>query len=132
MLQQTTRIGTVAVSIVAWFVISNHCALGALERVQRLETHAACHGNSPVPGKQPTSDDSPCCKLLRATVVQPRPSATEPDFTGLLHVWPAAIVFLSEQFRGQESFELDTGPPFSASFAETVLQRSILAHAPPV
>ena len=131
MLQQTTRIGTVAVSIVAWFVISNHCALGALERVQPLETHAACHGSSPVPAKQPTSDDSPCCKLLRATVVQPGPSATQPDFTGLLQVWPATIVFSSEQFRGQQSFELDTGPPFSASFAETVLQRSILAHAPP-
>ena len=28
--------------------------------------------------------------------------------------------------------ELDTGPPFARSFAESVLQRSILAHAPPV
>ena len=28
--------------------------------------------------------------------------------------------------------ELDTGPPFAGSFAESVLQRSILAHAPPV
>ena len=27
--------------------------------------------------------------------------------------------------------ELDTGPPFAGSFAESVLQRSILAHAPP-
>ena len=30
------------------------------------------------------------------------------------------------------SRELDTGPPFAGSFAESVLQRSILAHAPPV
>ncbi len=28
--------------------------------------------------------------------------------------------------------ELDTGPPFAGSFTESVLQRSILAHAPPV
>ena len=28
--------------------------------------------------------------------------------------------------------ELDTGPPFAGSFAESVLQRSVLAHAPPV
>jgi hypothetical protein len=27
---------------------------------------------------------------------------------------------------------LDTGPPGSISFAELILQRSILAHAPPV
>jgi hypothetical protein len=130
-LQQMSRIGTVAVSIVAWFAISNHCALGALERLQPLETHAACHGSDPAPTKQPAKHDSPCCKLLRATLVQPSPSATQPDFTGLLSAWPVAIVFLSEQFRKQESFELDTGPPFNESFAETVLQRSILAHAPP-
>jgi hypothetical protein len=28
--------------------------------------------------------------------------------------------------------ELDTGPPFVHTFAESVLQRSILAHAPPI
>jgi hypothetical protein len=27
--------------------------------------------------------------------------------------------------------ELDTGPPFAKTFAESILQRSILAHAPP-
>jgi hypothetical protein len=32
-------------------------------------------------------------------------------------------------FRGAT---LDTGPPGATSFAELVLQRSILAHAPPI
>jgi hypothetical protein len=131
MLQQISRIGTVAVSFIAWFAISNHCALGALERFQPSATHAACHESAPSPTKQPANHDSPCCKLLRATFVQPGPAAAQSDFTGLLQVWSAVIVISSEQFRGQESFELDTGPPFSASFAESVLQRSILAHAPP-
>ena len=31
----------------------------------------------------------------------------------------------------QTASELDTGPPRSISFAELILQRSLLSHAPP-
>ena len=44
----------------------------------------------------------------------------------------AGLVKFAEQFRAVEWFQSDTGPPFARSFAESVLQRSILAHAPPV
>lgn len=50
--------------------------------------------------------------------------ALQPTFAGLVEFF--------KQFRAVEWFELGTGPPFACSFAESVLQRSILAHAPPV
>jgi hypothetical protein len=122
----------VAVSALAWFTITNHCALAAFETTPVVGAHVACHGAK---SDQPTSpgknDDTPCCKVLRATLVKTDSSigtnttsfAFAPYFIG-----PAVF---SDQFRCPQSFGLDTGPPFSGSFAETVLQRSILAHAPP-
>lgn len=131
-LRHTSRIAIVAVSIAAWFSISNHCALSAFEPAQRAQAHAACHGNPGAPAKSPAKGEAaPCCKLLRATPVQPTQSVAQNHFTGLLPAWFAAILVLYERMHWRQSFELDTGPPFSESFAESVLQRSILAHAPP-
>jgi hypothetical protein len=42
-----------------------------------------------------------------------------------------ATIFLAPPRLNIEPFALDTGPPPSLSFAESILQRSILAHAPP-
>jgi hypothetical protein len=121
-----------AVSALAWFTISNHCALAAFETIPVVGVHSACHGANPnqptTPGK---NDETPCCKVLRATLAKTESPigansasfAFQPYFVG-----PAVF---AEQIHPPVSFELDTGPPFSGSFAETVLQRSILAHAPP-
>ena len=75
---------------------------------------------------------SPCCKLLRATLVQPAQFVAQTYLTASLQSWFNVIVIFPGQLRWHQSFELDTGPPFSESFAESVLQRSILVHAPPV
>jgi hypothetical protein len=40
-------------------------------------------------------------------------------------------VISTNESRPVPVLELDTGPPFANTFAESVLQRSILAHAPP-
>jgi hypothetical protein len=126
------RSATILISIVAWFSISNHCALGTLEHTRSASVHPACHGNPSEPKKSPVNGEgAPCCKLLRATPVQPTQSVAQNHFTGLLPAWFAAILVLCKQLHWRQSFELDTGPPFSESFAESVLQRSILAHAPP-
>ncbi len=94
--------------------------------------HAACHGNPVVPAKSPAKDEAvPCCKLLRATVVQPLQLAAQSYVTGSLQYWFVATTYVSEGLHSPQSFELDTGPPFSESFAECILKRSILAHAPP-
>ena len=83
------------------------------------------------PVKKEAAPKTPCCKDLRAVVakdvkaspVVPRPiglreEATE-NFTR-----PARVTI---EIQG-----LDTGPPDYFSFAEIVLQESMLSHAPPL
>jgi hypothetical protein len=127
------RFGMVLLTLVAWFSISNHCALGALESSKLVAVHASCHGGAPAPAKLPAKGDAaPCCKLLRATVAKSDQPLIQNYFSGSVQAWVSAALALAEQLHWRQSFELDTGPPFSESFAESVLQRSILAHAPPV
>jgi hypothetical protein len=119
-------------TMVAWFAISNHCVLGAIEApVGTPVTHCHDHQSSPV---QPSGDDqeSPCCKTLRATVAIPvkAPEAQQDgssiagDFVSRIHAFDDRRLECVPYFS-------DTGPPGSSTFAELVLQRSILAHAPP-
>ena len=76
----------------------------------------------------------PCCKVLRATlaghgkIVQ----VTSKDFRPIENLIIAQVIFADEAQLRRVPQELDTGPPFAGSFAESVLQRSLLAHAPPV
>ena len=134
----TLRGATVALVAVSWLAVSNHCALG----LAAIETHssdavsAQAHDccASEVPGQPKPAKDpaTPCCKTLQALSVSPAKSfETECyDFlrrsARLQHadhrsprVAPVAYRFLN------------TGPPGGKSFAESVLQRSLLAHAPP-
>lgn len=54
-------------------------------------------------------------------------------FSFAAHLYFTTAVFAVEQSRVElRPLELDIGPPFAASFVESVLQRSILAHAPPL
>jgi hypothetical protein len=134
MLRQMGRSAIVAVSIAAWFSISNHCALGAL--IAKTESAVApmhCHGNPPSPSKKSGGEEMPCCKVLRATltgqgkIVQ----VASKDFLPIQSWIVAEILFPDEAQLQPPTQELDTGPPFAGTFAESVLQRSILAHAPP-
>jgi hypothetical protein len=73
----------------------------------------------------------PCCKTLRAvTVTKISVAANALDFV-LKEYLSDATLFLLSQPPGS-LLALDTGPPRALSFSETVLQRSILAHAPPL
>jgi hypothetical protein len=119
-------------TLVAWFSISNHCALAAFEGSQSVAVHASCHGSTPAPSKVPAKGgQTPCCKLMRATVVRDSASVAEKTLTLLLQPYFVGLIVFPEQLYWPQSFELDTGPPLARSFAESVLQRSILAHAPP-
>jgi len=54
--------------------------------------------------------------------------------TGLLALQPyfvAPLILRNQPKVTLPSGEFDTGPPFAKTFAESILQRSILAHAPP-
>jgi hypothetical protein len=128
-----SRIAIVAVNIVAWFSISNHCALGALitAKTQSAMVPMHCHGNQPSPANKSGKEEMPCCKLLRATVASETKTvqALARDFLPI-QTWIAPELFSAPKTL-LVPLELDTGPPFAGSFAESVLQRSVLAHAPP-
>ena len=127
------RVSVVVVTLVGWFSISNHCALAAFEGRQSGVPHPSCHANTPAPSKLPAKGEQmPCCKLLRATVVKDSASLVQNGLAFSLQPYFVRFIVFPEQLHWSQSFELDTGPPISASFAESVLQRSILAHAPPL
>ena len=125
------------VAIVAWFVASNHCALAGFVPAPATDAaaHSHCHGSSEQPAdeqKERECDGSKCCNSLNAPTLALAKSAvtydsayvSAPEFAVFLRCFAAAQ-------HDSVRCELDTGPPGSTSFAESVLQRSILAHAPP-
>lgn len=68
---------------------------------------------------------------MRATAVNPAKSfAKEFFFVAHVNFAPAPVIAPLQIARA--TLEFDTGPPGARTFAESVLQRSILAHAPPV
>ena len=75
----------------------------------------------------------PCCKVLRATVTSQAKliDAANKVFVPIPNGLVAELIFAGETHFALVPLELDIGPPFAVSFAESVLQRSLLAHAPP-
>jgi hypothetical protein len=128
-------VSIVVVTGLAWISISNHCALGAL--IAKTESAVApmhCHGNQPAPSKENSGKEMPCCKVLRATIakdptiVQNLVSLAQPiQYPAIVEI----LLFSSLQTLSISN-EFDTGPPFVSSFAELILQGSLLAHAPPL
>ena len=128
--RRKTHALTVVFTITAWFCLSNHCVLGAaLATLQPAEV-GKCPMHS-APAKKKPETKTPCCKDVRAVVAK------------LLIVDPAALrsigscEYETKIFRERASVAidvqgLDTGPPGCFSFAESVLQESMLSHAPPV
>ena len=128
------RVSIVVVTSLAWISISNHCALGALiPKINSAMAPMHCHGNQPAPSKKSSEEEIPCCKLLRATVTSDAKivQVACKNFLPAQKAIIAEIIFANEAQFHRTPLELDTGPPFADSFAESVLQRSILAHAPP-
>jgi hypothetical protein len=134
-LLRTARATLALVAIAAWLLAANHCVVaGLLPRTsapsgerQECPAHKA-------PAKEQKSSDcdgSSCCKSLSAPLALAKILAgynlaifATADYATST---PAAVL----ASRAPIVLELDTGPPDSSSFAESVLQRSILAHAPP-
>jgi hypothetical protein len=128
------RLLTVITTAVAWFFISNHCVLAELPTASKATStcHQPCCGNQP-PTKNKTESATECCKTLRATL-----TGAAKDFAGYdtslfaLQFYFVGPLISTNDSRPVRVLELDTGPPFVHTFAESVLQRSILAHAPPL
>lgn len=85
------------------------------------------------PAKQkPAAPHLPCCKDLRAVA-----SPVVKNVAVMAQQLVGSQNYVTENFLlppdvAIKTFALDTGPPGALTFAESVLQRSILAHAPPV
>lgn len=129
------RISVVLTSIVAWLSISNHCAVGATiaAKTQSQIAQMHCHGSQPSPSKKSGDEEMPCCKVLRATLAGQGKILQDASKDFLpIQSWIVGQVILADGPQAHHAAnELDTGPPFAGSFAESVLQQSILAHAPP-
>ncbi len=124
---------TVLLSIAAWMVLSNHCALGLTDATG--PDSSASSGGCPMhsaPAKNKPSASLPCCKDLSAVAFHAAKSVASAanqllgvqNYIAALFLVPPRVAF--------RSVTLDPGPPGAPTFAESVLQRSLLAHAPPL
>ena len=121
-------------AIAALFFGTNHCVLaGFLPNVPTAAAEPSCPGH-PAPEQEKDSggcDASSCCKTLAAPVAFSKAAANYNAFDFVDKNFPTSADFLLGEHHVAAIEELDTGPPRPPSFAESVLQRSILAHAPP-
>ena len=122
---------TVAITSFSWLAISNHCAFGAFADRDR-ETQDACPFHSEPAKPQPPPPGTQCCKILRAVVPVVTKSWARDDAKSSsvdLRVDEFALVVHSRATPAP--LFLDRGPPKARTFAELILHRSLLAHAPP-
>ena len=124
------------VTAAAWFLAANHCVVACLTAplAAAPEAHEHCQASSgqPADKEQPNDcDTSKCCKSLSAPASFAKKLAGyDKAFFTLKDYVVSEFVFPSEQHDASIS-ELNTGPPPTHCFAESILQRSLLAHAPP-
>jgi hypothetical protein len=122
----------VVVAICSWFAISNHCVFAALATNDTASRQCPFH-SKPAKQEKP-STGAQCCKILRAVASVPvkgwaRDDTNLSDSDGYGRERALAIAYSQTALV---PLPLDTGPPGVRSFAELILQRSLLAHAPPV
>jgi hypothetical protein len=130
-MKASVRYLIVAIAICSWIAISNHCAFAAVAtKTDSAQTECPFH-SKPAKQKQEPSQLQ-CCKTLRAVVLAVAKSWVRDDtkFSDVdVRVEEFPLVALLP--NAQASSSLDTGPPDAFSFAELILQQSLLAHAPP-
>jgi hypothetical protein len=124
------RFAVVAVAICSWFAISNHCAFAALATKTAAASHGCPFHTKP---KEKQSTDAQCCKILRAVPSVPSKNWARDDgkFSATDIYWSEWTRIVAYSRTTLVPLLLDTGPPDAHSFAELILHRSILAHAPP-
>jgi hypothetical protein len=127
-----TRCAGVAIAICSWIAISNHCAFAAVASdMHKAQTECPFHSK---PAKQKEqSSQVQCCKILRAVVfAQSRAWERDDAKFSDANFSVETGAFLVCSMQAVAPLLLDTGPPLRAfSFAELILQQSLLAHAPP-
>ena len=130
---RASRIAIMLACLLAWFGASNHCALAALEGLVRPSAGAAqsC-SHCPSGGKDKSAPIamSACCKGLKVTLQTPK-RVQFSNSLGELLIFAVGLVSEPSHKPMAVLGNLAGSPP-GHSFAESVLHRSLLAHAPPV
>jgi hypothetical protein len=130
-MKASMRCAGVAIAIFSWIAISNHCAFAAMA-TKSDSTQTACPFHSKPEKQKEQSSQVQCCKILRAVAPTIAKSWTRSDRVFSDIHFRFEDCRLLGQFRDPLApLLLDTGPPCARSFAELILQRSLLAHAPP-
>ena len=124
------RCTAVAIAICSWIAVSNHCAFAAVaSEIDKAQTECPFHSK---PSKQKESSRVQCCKVLRAVVFAKTKDWARDDAQFCDAKFPLQEgPFVVYPSRTVAPLLLDTGPPGAFSFAELILQQSLLAHAPP-
>ncbi len=129
------RIVAVVVTLLGWFVLSNHCALGRLAPgvVAKKEktAHECCHNGSSQPAKKPADgkEGMQCCKSLHALV--PVDAKLPVAFSVEIFTLPVEWSILAAAPELSPAAPATGPPPDVPAFAELVLHRSLHSHAPP-
>jgi hypothetical protein len=125
------RCVAVAIAICSWIAISNHCVFAALATMADSAQNTCPFHSKPAKQKKQSSHVQ-CCKVLRAVVLAKAKSWARDDakFSDV-DLRFEQFVFIALLRNAQVPLSLGTGPPHAHSFAELILQRSLLAHAPP-
>ena len=127
----TTRFAAVAIAIASWIVVSNHCVFAAVA-TETDKAQAECPFHTKPAKQKEQSSQVQCCKVLRAVVFAKTKDWARNDAKFCDANFPVlARAFVVYSSRTVASLLLDTGPPGPFSFAELILQQSLLAHAPP-
>src|SRR5262245_57878277 len=100
-----------------------------------METNKAqteCPFHSKPAKQKEQSSQVQCCKILRAVVLAKTKDWARDDakFSDANFPVPEDAIVVCP-LRAVVPLLLDTGPPGAVSFAELILQQSLLAHAPP-
>jgi hypothetical protein len=123
-------------AVVAWLHAANHCAVaGMLSAAAKVSAEEPSCPNHKAPAEDEKSDGcdaSSCCKSLAAPVSVAKAATNYDLFSFVSDDFPAVADLKFGERHLATIAEIDTGPPDCFSFAEAVLQRSILAHAPPL
>ena len=132
------RIATVTVTIFAWMVLSNHCAIAEMLTAKTAPVPAKEHGccnHHPAPAK----DEKPrspmqqgCCKSL--TVLLHDGVKLPVAASLIVSAMPVGcLVVPAPTLPEEKSAASATGrPPDIPGFVELVLHRSLRSHAPPL
>jgi hypothetical protein len=131
-MKASMRWAVVAIVVCSWIAISNHCAFAATA-TRNDSAQAACPFHSKPAKQKEQSSQVQCCKILRAVMPAvakcwARDDAKFEDVDVRVEEFALFARLANAQ---ASSSSLDTGPPEAHSFAELILQRSLLAHAPP-